>query len=94
MEKRYVTGKYTNISTTDEMEALRIVLQERRKELLMRGIRWSDLRRLNLNEATSKKLIRILNNQQYELNPNSPNYVLPIQDNVIQLSGIEQNPRN
>ncbi|MEO6868858.1 MAG: RagB/SusD family nutrient uptake outer membrane protein [Ginsengibacter sp.] len=94
MEKRYVTGKYTSITTTDETEALRIVLQERRKELLMRGIRWSDLRRLNLIEATSKKLIRILNNQQYELSPKSPNYVLPIQDNVIQLSGIEQNPRN
>ncbi len=93
LQKRFVSGTFSNISSSDTQEALTIVLKERRKELLMRGIRWSDLRRLNTDPQTAKTLIRILNGQQYELKPNSPNYVFPIEDDVIKLTGIEQNPR-
>lgn len=92
--KRYKTGTFTPLTASDGNEALKLILQERRKELLLRGIRWSDLRRLNLNPSTAKTLYRILNSQTYELKPNSLNYVLPIQNNVIQLGGIAQNPRN
>ncbi len=93
LEKRFRTGTFIPDSTSDSQEALSIVLNERRKELLMRGIRWSDLRRLNSDPKTAKTLIRILNGQHYELKPNSPNYVFPIEDEVIQMSGIQQNPR-
>lgn len=93
LEKRFRTGTFIPDSTSDLQEALSIVLNERRKELLMRGIRWSDLRRLNADPRTAKTLIRILNSQHYELKPNSPNYVFPIEDEVIQMSGIQQNPR-
>jgi hypothetical protein len=93
LEKRFVSGSPGYTPPADEQDALSIVLSERRKELLMRGIRWSDLRRLNMDPQTAKTLIRILNGQEYELKPNSPNYVFPIQDDVIQISGIQQNVR-
>lgn len=93
LEKRFVTGTLVYVPPFDKQEALSIVLNERRKELLMRGIRWSDLRRLNFDPGTAKTLIRILNGQQYKLLPNSANYVFPIEDDVIRLSGIQQNPR-
>ena len=94
LQKRYTTGTFSDLTAGTPEEALRIVLQERRKELLYRGIRWTDLRRLNLDPATAKTLYRNLNGTMYELIPNSPNYTLPIPNIVIQTSGIEQNPRD
>lgn len=91
--KRYVGGTFVPSTVTDPQEALSLILRERRKELLYRGIRWSDLRRLNLATATQKTLIRNLNGSVYELKPNSLNYTLPIPENVIQVSGLIQNER-
>jgi hypothetical protein len=90
---RYKTGSFTQISTSDKQEALTIILKERRKELLFRGIRWTDLRRLNLDPTTATTIYRNLNGTVYKLEPNSPNYTLPIADDVIQLSDIPQNIR-
>lgn len=92
LQKRYKTGQFTPITATSADEALPIIIAERRKELVFRGIRWSDLRRYNLLGANIT-LKRILNNDTYLLPPNDNRYVLPIPDAVIQLSGIPQNPR-
>lgn len=83
----------TPIEVGNDSEVLATILLERRKELLMRGIRWTDLRRLNLEKNTEKELVRNLDGVIYRLSPNSPNYVLPIQPDVIRLAGIPQNPR-
>jgi len=90
---RFKTGTYMPLTATNDKEALQIILNERRKELLFRGIRWSDLRRNNLDPTTATTLSRVLNGITYTLKPNSSNYTLPIRDNVIQMSGIQQNPR-
>lgn len=90
---RYQTGTYVPLEITDPKQALSIILQERRKELLFRGIRWNDLRRLNLDPETAKTLYRDLNGKIYKLKPNSLNYTLPIPNDVIQMSGIPQNKR-
>jgi hypothetical protein len=67
-------------------------LLERRRELLFRGLRFTDLLRLN-KEGYQIALLRNLNGQQYALPPNSPLYVLPIPPDEIALTGEEQNPR-
>lgn len=72
--------------------ALNLILTERRKELVMRGIRWSDIRRLN-REGYTITPKRYINNQLYSLLPNSKLYTLPIPTEVIQMSGIAQNER-
>ena len=90
---RHKIGSYTPIQVTNPQEALGIILKERRKELLFRGIRWTDLRRLNLDASTTTTLYRNLNGTRYKLEPNSLNYTLPIADDVIQLSNIPQNIR-
>lgn len=90
--KRYQTGSFVPLTAGTPGEALELVLKERRKELTFRGLRWSDLRRLNTQGGTII-LTRNLNGEIVTLPPNSPLYVLPIPDVVIRLSGIEQNPR-
>jgi hypothetical protein len=90
--KRYVTGKYSNYVPVNAQDALNKILLERRKELVWRGRRWFDIKRLN-KEGANITLTRSVNGNNYVLTPNSPLYTFPIPDDEISLSGIEQNQR-
>ncbi|MFD2556292.1 RagB/SusD family nutrient uptake outer membrane protein [Sphingobacterium tabacisoli] len=87
------TEAYPIITTVSADEALEKILMERRKELVYRGLRWSDLRRFNL-EGRNINLERNVNGQKYILPPNDPRWVLQIPDDVINRSGMPQNPRD
>jgi tetratricopeptide (TPR) repeat protein len=89
---RWQTGTFTPYPITNAAEALDTILVERRKELPFRGLRWSDLRRLN-QEGWNITLYRNINGQIYSLPPGSDLYTLPIPPDVIDFSGIQQNPR-
>jgi len=92
--KRWAAGTFTPLSAVDAGDALRQVLEERRKELLYRGLRWTDLRRLNKDENTAITLTRTVNGEIYTLPPNDARYIYPIPDKVIKFNpGMQQNPR-
>lgn len=74
-------------------ELLEVILEERRKELVFRGLRWSDLRRLNKDPRFAKTIMRDIDGTIYKLEPNSAKYVLPIPNAVILNNGMEQNER-
>jgi hypothetical protein len=93
LKTKYQQTGFTHLTASDAQQAIRLILTERRKELVFRGIRWQDLRRLNLDPNFAVKVTRNLNGQVYTLLPNDSRYVLPIPDNVIQISGIQQNER-
>lgn len=93
LQKRWKTGTFIPFTAATSADALAIILTERRKELVFRGTRWLDLRRLNKDTRFAVSLTRVLNGKTYTLPPNSQLYVLPIPDNEIRLSGIQQNPR-
>jgi len=84
---------HTDINTNNAEEALKYIIKERRKELVYRGLRWQDLRRLNKDNRFSVTLTRVLNNQTYTLLPNDKRYVFPIDEMELRLSGIQQNDR-
>lgn len=88
---RWQAGTFVPYTAVSSEEALGIILQERRKELLFRGTRWMDIKRLN-KEGAKITLTREINGQTYTLQPNTPPYALPIPDDIIQLSGMPQNP--
>ncbi len=94
LSNRWKTGTYRELTMADFVSAsiLDRILSERRKELVFRGLRWNDIRRLNM-EGYNQTLIRDVNNIQFQLMPNSLRYALPIPPDVISLSGIEQNER-
>lgn len=91
--KRWRTGTFTPLTAGNAQAALDIILQERRKELVFRGLRWSDLRRLNKDPRYAITLQRDLDNQIYELPPNDLRYVFLIPSEVLTRVNIPQNPR-
>lgn len=86
------TSAYVPLTASSAAGALSTVLAERQKELIWRGIRWFDLKRLN-KEGANITLSRIVNGNTYTLPPNDNRWVLPIPSDEITLSGIQQNPR-
>ena len=92
MKKRWKsTVPFPAVVASSSADALAIVLRERRKELLFRGLRWMDIKRLN-KEGYQISLRRILAGTPYTLEPNSIKFALPIPMDIIQLTGIPQNP--
>lgn len=89
---RTTRDSFTAYTATDATDALQQVLTERRKELVMRGLRWTDLRRLN-KEGYNITPKRNINGVAYLLPPNSPLYTLPLPPDVIALTGMPQNER-
>lgn len=87
------TSTFTNKTAANETEALKTILDERRKELILRGVRWSDLRRLNRDERFRKTLLRHMNGQTYSLPPNDPRYTFLIPPEEIRNGNIEQTVR-
>lgn len=92
LEKRWKAGSFVPFTAANTADALAKVLAERRKELVFRGLRWSDLRRFNL-EAANITLKRQVGGSTYTLPPNDLRWVMLIPREVISLSGIAQNPR-
>jgi tetratricopeptide (TPR) repeat protein len=92
LSRRWRASNFDSVSATTSQEALQIILQERRKELLMRGIRWADIKRLN-KDGNTITLKRFINNETKSLPPNDNRYALSIPLIVIQQSGMPQNPR-
>src|SRR5690606_15811140 len=90
LDKRYRLWKVLDIH--DE-ELLSAILEERRKDLLFRGIRWMDIKRLNREEGYNIVQQRELGGEMFSLAPNDLRYARPIPEFVIDISGMEQNPQ-
>lgn len=90
--KRWKTGKFIPLSAIDNTGALDLVIRERRKELVSRGLRWQDLKRLNKEARYSVTLSRTIGPNTYTLPPNDFRYALPIPRYIINYSGMQQNP--
>lgn len=83
---------FEGINFNSGEEALDFILRERRKELLFRGLRWMDLKRLNY-EGFEIMLKRELGEMEFVLSPNSPAYLFPIPPQEIDRNNMIQNPR-
>lgn len=105
LKNRWKAGTYVDISNNISAEnILSIILSERRKELLMRGLRWTDLRRLNMSATRITKDVTFSGTignpiktesiyMSKTLPANDPRYTLLIPKMVLDNSNISQNPR-
>jgi len=101
---RWKSGTYNPRTAINASDALSQILIERRKELVMRGLRWVDGRRLKVGftrqiksinySGTTTAPIRDLSiSNSYALSANDLRFTLLIPNDVIQTSSIEQNLR-
>lgn len=92
-EKRYKPGTFTKYVATTYQDAMTIILRERRKELIFRGLRWADIKRLNKEEA-GIVLTRLIEGQTIQLLPKNNRYILPLPDDALSGGTITQNIRD
>lgn len=76
-------GSWTPFTAASPDEALQKILEERRKELVFRGLRWTDLRRLNKLGANITLKRTLDDGTVVTLPPNSPKYTYLIPPNVM-----------
>ncbi len=94
-QHRFTPADFVELSASGADEALILVLRERRLELMGRGYRWFDLKRLNKESRFATTVTHQYQGETYTLEPNSLNYVFPIADiYTVQNPEIEQNPRD
>ena len=70
----------------EKNEALAFVLKERRRELVMTGMRLFDLKRLNLEPEFAKTTVHTAGTETYTLEANANNWVMPIPPQIISLN--------
>lgn len=76
-----------------QQELLNMVMEERRKELLFRGTRWTDLRRFSFDTQMAVDLRRHMNGQDIVLSAKDiQRFAYLIPQTVIDRSGLNQNP--
>ncbi|WP_400261325.1 RagB/SusD family nutrient uptake outer membrane protein [Sphingobacterium sp. SG20118] len=92
-ESRYEWGKYVAVTEQNPLSLLTLILKERQKELVFRGRRWSDLKRLNLDPRFQKTLTREMHGVTYQLEPNSRTYAYRLPEIVVNNGKIPQNKR-
>ncbi len=90
--KRWKAEKYTPSIFINKEEALKSIIEERRRELAFRGLRWADLKRLN-RDGANIILTRTINGENRTLAPNDKRFAIAIPEDVIEISKIPQNPR-
>lgn len=91
LSKRWKTGTFVPVVASSSSDALNQVLTERRKELPFRMLRFTDIKRLN-KEGANIVQKRVIQGLSYMLPANDLRYALPIPDDIITLTKIQQNP--
>lgn len=92
MLKRWDKNKtYLPFASNSQTVVIDWILAERRKELLMRGLRWCDVKRLN-KLGHQIELKRKYNESQLVLPPNDNRFAMPLPEYIVSLAGLQQNP--
>lgn len=83
METRWRKGEYEPISLVGKDDVLDKILEERKKELVFRGQRWTDLKRFAKEGREPEKLMRLLGGQQFIFETLEENFVFPVPQEEI-----------
>lgn len=91
---RFLEADYKPLTANGKEELLKVVLEERRRELHMNGLRWFDMKRLAKEGLYTRTLVRTVQGVEHKLEPNSNRYVFPFSPALMAISPkLEQNPR-
>lgn len=90
----FLRHRYSSINDLledmEKGELLPFILDERRKELVLRGVRWFDLRRLSDKETGFTNVTRTINDQKYSISlADLKTFRFAIPQSVIDMTGME-----
>lgn len=78
-QNRFAPADYQALTASSATEALGIVLEERRRELMCHGLRWSDQRRLTDDpDFPTQTVTRVFRGVTYTLEPGAARYTFPM----------------
>lgn len=92
LKNRCLKGSYVEKTVSTQQDALNIIQEERRKELLLRGLRWADIKRYN-RDGARLSMKRVVNNQVFTLSANDLRFAIAIPEEIVKISGMPQNKR-
>ncbi len=86
VENRYAESMSPSLSEIQDDELLKVALEERKKELIGRGVRWSDLRRLNRDPRFAVTIRKSYEESNILIPPNDERYtsVIPPREREIE----------
>lgn len=93
LSTRVRTGFFEEVTEADEFELLKLINLEGNKQLLLRGIRWETLKRLNKENRFRKTLFRTVNGVRHELPPGDKRWVWPLPQEAVAGGNYQQNER-
>ena len=93
LETRFERGRYEKVSALEGDDLVDYILAERHKQLIGRNLRWTDLKRFNLEANRQKILSKVVNGEELFLKPNDLKYLFPLPDSEIAGGHIDQNTR-
>lgn len=88
---RWETDKFSPFTAATKEEALQIIQTERKKELVCRGLRWIDIKRLN-EEGANISITRKGGDIIGVLPPKDPRFATQLPQVLVDNFGYEQNP--
>lgn len=95
LSSRWKSADYQNGQPVGNEEVLEFILTERRKELVNRGLRWPDLRRLVKEGRYNKDIVREFSGEFYRFAVSDiPDFTFLFPINVVELGGYPQNRDN
>ncbi|MHA6697760.1 RagB/SusD family nutrient uptake outer membrane protein [Chryseobacterium sp. A321] len=89
---RWKQGAFVGFTADSKADAIELIRIERRKELLIRGLRWADIKRYN-RDGANITLSRTIKGETFTLPPNDLRYAIAIPEEVIEMSGMPKNKR-
>lgn len=93
-KKRFKPADYADLTASTADDALKLVIDERRRELFGKGLRWFDMRRLDNDSRFKRNYTRANTGGTYQLTAGSKIFVQQIPPKVLLLNpNIERNPR-
>ncbi len=93
-KKRFKPADYEDLTAANADDALKLVIDERRRELFGKGLRWFDMRRLDNEPKFRKTYTRANTAVVYKLEAGSPIFVQQIPPKVRLLNpNVAPNPR-
>ncbi|GAB3665194.1 hypothetical protein GCM10028791_40910 [Echinicola sediminis] len=87
MENRIKAGEYIPLETDDPQEALQLIWQERKKELVFRGRSWEDFKRMGRDGQGQHQASRTINGQEYSITPDDLRTIIKIPEMELELEG-------